>query len=65
MYCLHPGVIDTDISRNFDSAFFLGLNWFVKNIVTRFINTPQEGAQTSIYCAVEESIANESGKYYE
>jgi hypothetical protein len=27
--------------------------------------TPLEGAQTTIYCCVAESIANDSGKYYD
>uniref|UniRef100_A0A3P8TPA3 Si:ch211-107o10.3 n=1 Tax=Amphiprion percula TaxID=161767 RepID=A0A3P8TPA3_AMPPE len=29
-----------------------------------FIKSPTEGAQTTIYCAVEESLQNESGLYY-
>lgn len=29
-----------------------------------FIKTPELGAQTTIYCAVEEALANESGCYY-
>jgi len=28
------------------------------------IKSPTEGAQTTIYCAVEESLQNESGLYY-
>lgn len=65
VYCLHPGVIDTEIGRSFDFAFFWGVKWIFNNILNKFLNIPEEGAQTSIYCAVEESIANESGKYYE
>merc|ERR1719216_834111 len=29
-----------------------------------FIKTPESGANTSIYCAVEESIADHNGRYY-
>jgi hypothetical protein len=29
-----------------------------------FAKSSKQGAQTTIYCAVEESIANDSGKYY-
>ena len=29
-----------------------------------FIKTPLQGAQTSLYCCLEESILNDSGKYY-
>lgn len=28
------------------------------------MKTPEEGAQTTIYCAVDESIKDESGMYY-
>ena len=29
-----------------------------------FSKTPESGAQTSIFCAVDESVANQSGLYY-
>ena len=29
-----------------------------------FIKTPFHGAQTTLYCALEPSLENESGKYY-
>jgi hypothetical protein len=28
------------------------------------VKTPEAGAQTSLYCCLEELIANDSGKYY-
>lgn len=63
-YSLHPGVIRTEIARHFDEtvvygtsfAFNYGLGWFLKS--------PQCGAQTSIYCAIDEGCAEESGLYY-
>ena len=33
-------------------------------ILQPFIKTPESGAQTSIFCAVDESVANQSGLYY-
>ena len=37
-------------------------------IITFFLNsffkTPESGAQTTIFCAVDESVENESGLYY-
>ncbi|XP_031603285.1 retinol dehydrogenase 13-like isoform X2 [Oreochromis aureus] len=62
-YSLHPGVIHTELGRHFwptvplwKRVFYMPLVFFVKN--------PTEGAQTTIYCAVEESLQNESGLYY-
>ncbi|XP_013859005.1 retinol dehydrogenase 11 isoform X2 [Austrofundulus limnaeus] len=62
-YSLHPGVIRTELGRYFMPTIPL---W--KRIVYKpfsfFIKSPTEGAQTTIYCAVEESLQNESGFYY-
>lgn len=62
-YSLHPGVIHTELGRHFwptvplwKRVFYMPLVFFIKN--------PTEGAQTTIYCAVEESLQNESGLYY-
>lgn len=62
-YSLHPGVIRTELGRH----LFPTLSFLLKIIVIPFmmlIKSPWEGAQTTIYCAVEESIANDSGLYY-
>lgn len=57
-YCLHPGVVSTDISRHSSHPS-----------MARFMNyllvNPEVGARTTLYCALEESLDNESGKYYE
>lgn len=63
VYSLHPGVIRTELGRHLFPTLAL---W--KRIIAlplmMLIKTPWEGAQTTIYCAVEESLANESGFYY-
>jgi len=38
-------------------AIVLGLSWF-------FSKSSLQGAQTTIYCAVDESVGKVSGKYY-
>lgn len=63
-YSLHPGSVDTDAGRHYDTAYFKGSNWILKNIISVAIKKPMEGAQTTIYCAVDEKTANESGLYY-
>ncbi|CAG2169436.1 unnamed protein product [Oppiella nova] len=60
-YSLHPGVIKTDIVRNY-RPYVKGLY----NMIGRLLFlTPRMGAQTSLYCALEDGIENESGFYYQ
>jgi hypothetical protein len=42
---------------------FTGATWLLKK-VTRMAKTPTQGAQTTIYCAVDEKVAGQSGFYY-
>ncbi|XP_017206915.1 retinol dehydrogenase 12 isoform X2 [Danio rerio] len=62
-YCLHPGVIRTDLSRHI-------LSWFpmLKTILylpsMLLMKTPWQGAQTTIYCAVTEGLESKSGSYF-
>ena len=58
-YSLHPGIIKTDLSRHIP---FQKLNNIVMNLL--YISV-ELGAQTTLYCALEESLDNESGLYYE
>nr|XP_046249042.1 retinol dehydrogenase 12 [Scatophagus argus] len=62
-YSLHPGVIRTELPRHFWPTVPL---W--KKIPLRIFmltaKSATQGAQTTIYCAVEESLQNESGLYY-
>ncbi|CAH0562520.1 unnamed protein product [Brassicogethes aeneus] len=63
-YSLHPGVIATELGRHLGATYFSFVLWAWRNIATYFIKTPEQGAQTTIYCAVDEACANESGLYY-
>ncbi|XP_072307203.1 retinol dehydrogenase 12-like [Eucyclogobius newberryi] len=58
-YSLHPGVVQTDLWRHLN-----GPQQFVMKVVSPFTKSSIDGAQTSIYCAVEPSLENESGGYY-
>lgn len=64
VYSLHPGVVQTELGRHLNSAYFPGVRAVVRAALHFFSKTPEEGAQTSIYCAIEESLANETGCYY-
>ena len=63
VYSLHPGVINTNLFQQFDQTY--GVLWKCAWIVIwPFVKSSKEGAQTTIFCTVEESIANDTGKYY-
>ncbi|XP_011639337.1 retinol dehydrogenase 11-like [Pogonomyrmex barbatus] len=64
VYSLHPGVIKTELGRNFNRTIIPGATFFFKYIMRPFIKNPKEGAQTTIYCAVDEKAADETGLYY-
>ncbi|XP_030650271.1 retinol dehydrogenase 12-like [Chanos chanos] len=63
VYSLHPGVIRTELGRHFWPQLPLWKRVVFRPLVL-LIKSPWEGAQTTIHCAVEESLANESGYYY-
>ncbi|KAH8277597.1 hypothetical protein KR018_001918 [Drosophila ironensis] len=61
---LHPGVVDTEIIRHmaFFNNFFAGL--FVKPFFWPFVKTPKNGAQTTLYVALDPELQNVSGQYF-
>ncbi|XP_063837629.1 retinol dehydrogenase 11-like [Ostrinia nubilalis] len=63
-YSLHPGVISTEIGRHFSESYMWGTSWLFAAIMRLFGKSVKCGAQTSIYCAVDEACAAESGLYY-
>ena len=58
-YSLHPGIVFTELTRH--TPFQTVMNSIYKFL---FIS-PEMGAQTTLYCTLEQSIDNESGFYYE
>lgn len=44
-------------------TYLPGISYVIK-IFKWFVKTPEQGAQTIIYCALDEILANESGYYY-
>eukprot|EP00058_Branchiostoma_floridae_P027906 XP_002613397.1 hypothetical protein BRAFLDRAFT_118764 [Branchiostoma floridae] len=66
-YSLHPGVINTELSRNMDAAFGWGftlLSPVLSAAVRLFGKSVQQGAQTTIHCAVTEGLEGFSGQYF-
>lgn len=58
-YSLHPGVVQTDLWRHMNKFQQAAIK-----MVRSFTKTTVEGAQTTIYCAVEPALEKESGEYY-
>ena len=58
-YSLHPGYVLTELNRH--DTFLLLYN---KIVGALYGGTPVQGAQTTIYCAVEEGLEKHSGGYF-
>jgi retinol dehydrogenase 12 len=56
-YALHPGVVASDIWRK--------IPWPISVIVKRNMLSTEDGAKTSLYCALSPAVASESGLYYD
>lgn len=56
-YALHPGVIATDIWR--------AVPWPIRPLMKRFMRSAPEGAETSLFCATSETVARDTGLYYD
>ncbi|KAI6652879.1 Retinol dehydrogenase 13-like [Oopsacas minuta] len=53
-YSVHPGFVQTNISSATRDTSLSGM----------FLDTPTQGAKTSIYCAVSDKVLGKSGKYF-
>jgi dehydrogenase/reductase SDR family protein 13 len=56
-YALHPGTVASDIWRR--------VPWPLRPLMKRRMISPEQGAQTSLYCAASPDVAGESGRYYD
>uniref|UniRef100_A0AAY4ACA6 Uncharacterized protein n=1 Tax=Denticeps clupeoides TaxID=299321 RepID=A0AAY4ACA6_9TELE len=59
VYAVHPGVVRTELKRHMNLPLLI--MW---KVVRPFTKTVVQGAQTSIYAAVEPELVTESGGYY-
>lgn len=57
-YSLHPGVIKTEVTRHFGAAKML------YGMLGPFIKNAEQGAQTTLHCALDDGAAKETGLYY-
>ncbi|XP_063062753.1 retinol dehydrogenase 12 [Engraulis encrasicolus] len=59
VYSLHPGVVQTELWRHLSAPVQVAVRVF-----SPFTKTSVQGAQTSVYCAVEPALEKDSGDYY-
>lgn len=59
-FCLHPGIIRTELARNIS----LWQKVLVEPVSRLFFLSPEEGAQTTLHCALQEGLEGLSGKYF-
>uniref|UniRef100_F7G3R5 Retinol dehydrogenase 11 n=2 Tax=Ornithorhynchus anatinus TaxID=9258 RepID=F7G3R5_ORNAN len=57
-YALHPGVVQSELVRH---SLLMCLVW---RLFSFFVKSSQEGAQTSLHCAVAENLEALSGEYF-
>jgi retinol dehydrogenase 12 len=55
-YSVHPGVIASDIWRR--------VPWPVRPIMKRFMKSTEEGAETTVHCATDPALEEETGRFY-
>lgn len=59
VFSLHPGVVQSDLWRHQHQCIQVAVKIF-----RIFTKTTLEGAQTTIYCAVEPGLDSQSGGYF-
>ena len=60
--CLHPGIIYTELGRYMEIPLWKKII-FVP-VALLILKTPWQGAQTTIYCAVDKEVDEVSGLYF-
>ncbi|XP_019643816.1 PREDICTED: retinol dehydrogenase 13-like [Branchiostoma belcheri] len=66
-YSLHPGGINTGLQRHLGDSYgwwFTLIKPLFAGGLSLFGKTPQQGAQTTIHCAVSEGLETSSGLYF-
>lgn len=56
-YSLHPGVVATNVWR--------AVPWPIDRLMKYFMISDEEGAATTLYCALSPDVAGQSGLFYE
>nr|CAB3237758.1 dehydrogenase/reductase SDR family member 13-like [Phallusia mammillata] len=60
-YAVHPGGIKSELGMDEDPGWVL---YILKQIMTLFLREPIYGAQTTLYCALDDNVTQLSGNYF-
>ena len=60
--CLHPGIIYTELGRYMKIPLWMKI--LLAPVALLILKTPWQGAQTTIYCAVDKEVEGISGLYF-
>ena len=67
-YAVHPGVVRTELGRYMDILKHPMVKYVIfpilQPVVWFLTKDPDQGAQTTVYCAVTNHLQKESGQYY-
>lgn len=64
VYSLHPGIVRTELTRTLDQVYFPGMWFFGRIFLYPWVKNPKQGAQTTLYCSIDEKSGTETGLYY-
>ena len=62
VYCLHPGMVFTNLGRHVMPSFLIKL--LLYPLAWLLVKSPYAGCQTVLYCAVAEELEGVTGRYY-
>jgi len=64
-YSLHPGLVKTEIGRSHNEALGQTFAWLVDCLFFLFSRNAVEGAQTSLYCSLDQGAKTNAGQYFD
>ncbi|XP_028044480.1 uncharacterized protein LOC113555286 [Rhopalosiphum maidis] len=64
VYSLHPGIVQTELGRTIDQVYFPGMRFLARLFLYPWLKTPEQGAQTTLHCSIDEKAGEENGLYY-
>ena len=56
-YSLHPGAVASDVWRE--------VPWGLRQLAKLFMLSNEDGARTSLYCATDDAVKDQTGRYYD
>lgn len=63
-YCLHPGVVETNLGRHLEGSCFMRFFHCIMFLTRKKMLDPESGASTTFYCCSEKQLCVQRGIYY-